>query len=218
MRKFVVAFCVAAMGMAFLVVSANANNLPGDNGLQSPVAGDPQCSDLFPGSTQVRSDPPGPNVNPTGTVPAQNLPPITFVYSDSGHHVAVTIDGWNELVGVIVHGGASGSNVYDPQTGMTGRLIATLKNSGGIVVIHYTLACYTEHTEVAPTTTVSAVTTTTVAAVTTTVAVPPVSTPTEDAPAPTTTASTGSGSTVVLPEVEVSQPAEPVPGQPTFTG
>ena len=217
----VVALCVAVIGIIFVAGSASAFKIkPGDNVQQSPVAGDPQCSDLFPGSIQVRSDPPGRNLNPTGTVPAQHLPPITFVYSDSGHHVAVTVEGWNELLGVIVHGGASGSNVYDPQTGMSGRLISTLNPGDGLDEIHHTLACYIEHIVVATTTTIAAATTTTVAASPTTT-VPTSSTPVDSSTTTTTTTATTTTTgvpTVVLPEVEVSPPAEPVPGQPIFTG
>ena len=67
------------------------------------MAGDPACLDLFPSETmQERNDPPA--------TACQS--PVHVSYSDSGHHVQVTIDSGYTLIGVIVHGGVSGSNVY----------------------------------------------------------------------------------------------------------
>lgn len=213
----VVALCAAVIGGVFLGASADAF----DNHQQNPVAGDPQCADLFAGSSQVRSDPPGPDPNPTGTVPAQYL----------------TIDGFKDLVGVIVHGGASGSNVYDTTTGMGGLLIPTRNPGGGLANLEYTLICYTEYADPAMSTgtiglvysdsghQVAVSVTVAVAPTTTTMTVAPQVSP---AAPPTTTVAVVTTvppfdvvPTTVPPEVdEVVQtpPPEPVTAQPTFTG
>ena len=201
----------AVIGLVVLSGSANAGG--NNNYNQNPVAGLPQCGDLFAGASQLRFDAPAPDTNPTGTAPPQGA----------------TVAGFDQLVGIIVQGGSTASNVYDGTTGMGGRLIGIRDASGDKPVIDYILVCHTQyadpamssgsvnvtfsdsvhHVEVSA---VVTVTPTTTAAPTT----QPTTPDTSDAAAavPTTAAPT----TTIPTVVEDAQAAAPVPVQPSFTG